>query len=308
MNYERHHLSAIFGDIPADEFNALQADIDKNGFTDHVIITYEGKILDGWHRYKIAKKVDRLEELVFKPLAILKPSEYVMSKNLHRRHLTESQRAQIVVEAHGWETGGGDRKSEKYKTTSQSCEVIKTREEMAEEANVSPRTIDTAKQVSRAGRSDEVIAGEKSAPAVVKEEKEKLEFTLPQPEPEPTQTSLLDPQITTTQPPPISEPTEEPEVIDPKQAMKIVFDPDFITRDNAFSLASSKWTEMPDMSPENWQALRRNFLRHIHPDKIDMTEWNNTEQQSWTVLFQFINDFLSLIETDYREQAILKKD
>ena len=299
MSYERHHLSAIFGDIPTEEFNALQADIDKNGFTDHVIITYEGKILDGWHRYKIAKKVDRLEELVFKPLTVFDPSEYVISKNMHRRHLTESQRAQIVVEAHKWATGGGDRMSEKYKTTSQSCEVVKTREEMAEEANVSPRTIDTAKQVSRAGRADEVIAGKKSAPAVIKEEKQKLEFTLPQPEPEPEpiQTSLLDP--------PITEPTEEPKIIDPKQAMKIVFDPDFITRDNAFSLASSKWTEMPDMSPENWQALRRNFLRHIHPDKIDMTEWNNTEQQSWTVLFQFINDFLSLIETDYREKVIL---
>ncbi len=300
MNYERHHLSAIFGDIPTEEFNALQADIDKNGFTDHVIITYEGKILDGWHRYKIAKKVDRLEELVFKPLTVFDPSEYVMSKNLHRRHLAESQRGQLVVEAHEWETGGGDRMSDKHKTTSPNGEVVKTRKEMAEEASVGTRSIDRAKKVSRAGRADEVIAKEKSAPAVIKEEKEKLEFKLPQPEPEPTQPSLLAP--------PITEPTEEPKVIDQKQAMKIVFDPDFITRDNALASASSKWAEMPDMSPENWQALRRNFLRHIHPDKIDMTEWNDTEQQSWTVLFQFINDFLSLIETDYREQAILKKD
>ena len=299
MNYERHHLSAIFGDIPTEEFNALQADIDKNGFTDHVIITYEGKILDGWHRYKIAKKVDRLEELVFKPLTVFDPSKYVMSKNLHRRHLTESQRAQIVVEAHQWGTGAGRRKK------NSPIGELKTESELAQQANVGKGTINRAKQVSHAGRADEVIAGEKSASAVIKEEKEKVEFTLPQPEPEPTQPSLLDPPITTTQPPPISEPTEEPEVIDPKQAMKIVFDPDFITRDNALASAGSKWAEMPDMSPENWQALRRNFLRHIHPDKIDMTEWNDTEQQSWTVLFQFINDFLSLIETDYREQAIL---
>lgn len=291
MNYERHHLSAIFGDIPKEEFNALQTDIDKNGFTDHVIITYENKILDGWHRYKIAKKVDRLEELVFKPLTVFDPSKYVMSKNLHRRHLTESQRAQIVVEAHGWGTGAGRRKK------NSPIGELKTESELAQQANVGKGTIDRAKKVSRAGRADEVIAGKKSAPAVIKEEKEKVEFTLPQHEPEPTQPSLLDPQIT--------EPTEEPKVIDPKQAMKIVFDPDFITRDNALSTASSKWAEMPDMSPENWQALRRNFLRHIHPDKIDMTKWNNTEQQSWTVLFQFINDFLSLIETDYREQAIL---
>ena len=300
MNYERHHLSAIFGDIPTEEFNALQADIDKNGFTDHVIITYEAKILDGWHRYKIAKKVDRLEELVFKPLTVFKPSEYVISKNLHRRHLTASQRSQIVVEAHEWVAHGANRF-----TIDTPNGVSKTTVELAEEANVGTRSIDRAKEVSRAGRADEVIAGEKSASAVIKEEKEKLEFTLPQPEPEPTQPSLLDPPITETEPPPISEPTEESKVIDPKQAMKIVFDPDFITRDNALGTASSKWTEMPDMSPENWQALRRNFLRHIHPDKIDMTQWNDIEQQSWTVLFQFMNDFLLLMETDYREQAIL---
>ena len=33
---------------------------------------------------------------------LMSPAEFVCAENLHRRHLTASQRAQMVVEAHGW--------------------------------------------------------------------------------------------------------------------------------------------------------------------------------------------------------------
>ena len=46
--------------------------------------------------------------------------------------------------------------------------------ELAKDANVSTPTIDRAKQVSRAGRSEEVISGEKSASAVIVEERENV--------------------------------------------------------------------------------------------------------------------------------------
>ena len=47
--------------------------------------------------------------------------------------------------------------------------------ELAKKANVSKETIKRAKQVSKAGRSDEVISGEKSSIAIIKEEREKRE-------------------------------------------------------------------------------------------------------------------------------------
>ena len=59
---------------------------------------------------------------------------------------------------------GGDR-------SKSSNDGLKTREEMAEAANVSTPTIDRAKQVSRLGHSEEVISGEKSASAVMEEER-----------------------------------------------------------------------------------------------------------------------------------------
>ena len=96
------------------------------------------------------------------------PAEVVRAENLHRRHLTASQRGQMVVEAHAWATAGNPEK-----LTSPNGEV-KTREEMASEANVGTTSIDRAKEVSRVGRAEEVISGEKSASAVIQEEREKV--------------------------------------------------------------------------------------------------------------------------------------
>ena len=58
------------------------------------------------------------------------PAEVVLVENLHRRHLTASQRAQMVVETHEWRPAG------QHVTT--PIGEVKIREEMASEANVSP--------------------------------------------------------------------------------------------------------------------------------------------------------------------------
>ena len=163
-------LSAIFGDIPNIEYASLLKSVQDNEFTHPKIITYEDKILDGWHRYRVAQHLGKESDLIFEVYEGDDPAWFVCAENLHRRHLTASQRGQMVVEAHEWATGGGDRMSNEYRTTSSNDEVVKTREEMAKQANVSTPTIDWAKQVSRAGRSEEVISGEKSASAVIQEE------------------------------------------------------------------------------------------------------------------------------------------
>ena len=45
--------------------------------------------------------------------------------------------------------------------------------DMAESAEVSPKSIERAKEVVRAGREDEVISGAKSVSQIVKEERDK---------------------------------------------------------------------------------------------------------------------------------------
>ena len=182
LNFERHGLSALFLDMSVDEFNALKSDIEKNGFTDPVIVVHEDKILDGWHRYQIATELDILQQLDFTKLEGTDPVAFVVSKNLHRRHLTPSQRAQIVVEANTWATGK-DNQHTVQKVNSPNG-PIKSEPQMAKDANVGKSTIKRAKAVSRAGRSQEVISGEKSASAVIQEEREK------QPEPPEMQEQL----------------------------------------------------------------------------------------------------------------------
>ena len=92
----RHPYSKIFGDMPEEEYEALKADIKENGFQNTVIWLYEGKVLDGWHRHKVAVEagVDGLEYAEFRDGS---PLEFVASVNIHRRHLTPAQRAVIVV-------------------------------------------------------------------------------------------------------------------------------------------------------------------------------------------------------------------
>ena len=169
---QRHRLSDIFGDISGEAYNALRVDIAHNGFMNAEILTYEGHILDGWHRYCIAKELDMVKNLVFVDITGggIDPVMRVLSNNLHRRHLNASQRAQIAVEANEWYERGGDRRSDGFNAPNGAK---KTKKELAEMAGVGTSTIDRAKKVSRAGFAGEVISGEKPASEIITEEKAK---------------------------------------------------------------------------------------------------------------------------------------
>ncbi len=49
--YVSHELSLAFPDMPPDQFARLAADVKANGLH-HVIVLYEGAILDGRYRYR----------------------------------------------------------------------------------------------------------------------------------------------------------------------------------------------------------------------------------------------------------------
>ena len=340
--------------MPNTDYASLLKSVQDNGFTHPKIITYEDKILDGWHRFRVAEHLGKESDLVFEELSGVSPAEFVLAENLHRRHLTASQRAQMVVETHEWRPAG------QHVTT--PIGAVKSKAELASEANVGFGTIDRAKQVSRAGRAEEVISGEKSAFAVIQEEREKVvlldreevmkrdvafdewfeglsdleqqkiagddplgsvPISVFEKEFE-RQTGLKlfdyesdsdvmqnEPKIVDDVPEPTSEPTPEPKLetaSEPTEGdfLRVVLDSDMVIHDNALAMSSGILRKMPDMSAEGWKALRRNVLRVIHPDKIDMSEWADAEKDSWTVLFEFMNDFLGELERDYREYAEIK--
>lgn len=88
-----HPLSEIFPLIEGADFDALRDDIAKNGVLEPIVLM-DGQIIDGRNRYLAALAAD-----VECPTTIYEgndPLGLVISLNLKRRHLSESQRAMVA--------------------------------------------------------------------------------------------------------------------------------------------------------------------------------------------------------------------
>ncbi len=87
-----HPVAQIFPPMSAAEFSALKADIEEHGVREP-LWTYGGQVIDGRHRLRAC------EELSLDPpvraYAGDDPVAFVVSLNLHRRHLDESQRCMV---------------------------------------------------------------------------------------------------------------------------------------------------------------------------------------------------------------------
>ena len=90
---ESHEYATLFPMLDESGLEELCADIEANGQTDPIWL-YEGKILDGRNRAKACVKLGRKPEI--KEYTGDDPLGFVLSKNAHRRHLSESQRAMVA--------------------------------------------------------------------------------------------------------------------------------------------------------------------------------------------------------------------
>src|SRR6516162_1305030 len=94
--YDFHPLADIFPMLEdkSAAFEALVDDIRERRQQEPVWL-YESKILDGRNRYLACQKLGR--EIQVKDFAGDDPIGFVLSANLHRRHLNESQRAMVAA-------------------------------------------------------------------------------------------------------------------------------------------------------------------------------------------------------------------
>lgn len=95
--YLQHPYGAIYLDMSEAEFQTFCQDIRDNGFLNSTVLLLEGQILDGWHRYRVALTLNRVDELTFENYDGDSPFRYIHSLNQHRRHLTPAQRAVIGI-------------------------------------------------------------------------------------------------------------------------------------------------------------------------------------------------------------------
>jgi ParB-like chromosome segregation protein Spo0J len=152
QNVEDHPLAAIFPLMGAADLDALAADIEANGQQDAVWL-FEGRILDGRNRYRACDRVG--VEPKFRNYEGSDPLGFVISKNLHRRHLTESQRAMVAANIAGWKKGDNQH------TAGGSANLpTLTQSQAAEQVSVSDRSVRDAVKVKATGVPELVKAVE----------------------------------------------------------------------------------------------------------------------------------------------------
>ncbi|WP_376709102.1 MT-A70 family methyltransferase [Pseudochrobactrum lubricantis] len=100
--YPAHPLANMFPMIDEPERILLADDIAVHGQHEPILLL-EGMVLDGRNRQWACRHAG--VKPVYAEFSGSDPLNFVLSKNLHRRHLTESQRAMVAASIVDWERG-----------------------------------------------------------------------------------------------------------------------------------------------------------------------------------------------------------
>jgi len=156
-SFEIHPLAELFPPMSDEQYHALKADIAENGQHEDIMI-WQGMLIDGRHRLRAC-----LELGIQPDTAELDdscdPYIYVITHNLHRRHLTESQRSMVAGKLATLKPG--DVKTQRDSSGVQIC--TPSIEDAAGLLSVSRRSVASAKQVIEHGSKaivDAVESGE----------------------------------------------------------------------------------------------------------------------------------------------------
>jgi len=147
--YEVHPAAEIFPMLDDTAHAELREDIRDNGLRQPITL-FAGKILDGRNRAKACAelKIEPRFEYYDGP----DPLGYVISLNLRRRHLNESQRGMVRARVEGLRPQGGDRRSEGFKSPNGALKTA------VEQLNASDRTTDRARKVLNEGTRELIAA------------------------------------------------------------------------------------------------------------------------------------------------------
>lgn len=164
---EFHPVSEIFPLMSDEEIETLADDIRENGLKQPLLLHPDGRLIDGRNRYLACQKAEVV------PTAKTWDGNgdltaFVVSLNLHRRHLNESQRAMIAAKLANRKRedtlipGGPQNKKLDHQIQPSSRSVG----EASQLLNVGKSLIHEAKTVLREGTPEEKQAVEKGEAAV----------------------------------------------------------------------------------------------------------------------------------------------
>jgi ParB-like chromosome segregation protein Spo0J len=148
---EPHPLADIFPLVEGAEFDELVADIREHGLHEPIVL-FEDKILDGRNRYRACEAGG--VEPTFTVYQGDDPVAYVVSLNLRRRHLDESQRAMVAAKLATLKLGDNQH--------SEGPSI----EEASRLLNVGHASVERAKTVHHTGAPELIHAVERGAVSV----------------------------------------------------------------------------------------------------------------------------------------------
>lgn len=154
-----HELANIFPMMSDSEISELSRDIAENGQQESIII-YQGKILDGRNRYQACQKAGI--QPAYEDYEGEDPLSFVISLNLRRRHLSESQRAMVAQSVAN--LGHGERRAKDVAIATPFSQV--SQPEAAEMLNVSRDSVIRAAKVAKSGDESLIEAVEQGKVSV----------------------------------------------------------------------------------------------------------------------------------------------
>ena len=144
----QHPCAGLVPELRTDEWAAVLADVRERGIDEPLAITAAGVVLDGRHRLRAAREVGRAHV----PIRVVAPEdevEYIVAQAVNRRHLTDGQRAAVVVALQSFQQArrhAADRQRANLRGRSSEVATLpprsgRTREQAAKLADVGSRTM-----------------------------------------------------------------------------------------------------------------------------------------------------------------------
>ena len=160
-----HPAADLFPMVEGDEFRELCADVKERGLAQPITIWTDGTLLDGRNRLMACYETN--QEVVLDRYEGNDPVQFSLSANLHRRHLSEGQRAVVALKVRQMvQPAAKERQREAGEQFGKGAKVSADRREpIATPAEHRKSTAQAAKAVGASTRSVEKAARvERSAP------------------------------------------------------------------------------------------------------------------------------------------------
>ena len=154
-NFSIHPATSLFPEMDMASFEALVTDIKDNGQREPILVQ-AGQVIDGRHRLRACTRLGIEPQVREVGADEGDPITLVISLNLHRRHLTESQRAMVAARLATRQRG--DFHGNQHLVSANLPIPVLSQSEAAEQLKVSERLVRNARVVQSEGIPELVAA------------------------------------------------------------------------------------------------------------------------------------------------------